>query len=69
MQAKAARPERIAGASRNGMSNAFPRKYRPTAAGSSSSSAANGLLMRPDSRLYIVPSSGEPRASCERTRR
>jgi hypothetical protein len=51
------RPERIAGASRNGMSNAFP-KVSPDGRWIVFVECRNGLLMRPDSRLYIVPSSG-----------
>ena len=51
------RPERIAGASRNGMSNAFP-KVSPDGRWIVFVECHNGMLMRPDSRLYIVPSSG-----------
>ena len=50
-------PERIVGASRNGMSNAFP-KVSPDGRWIVFVECRNGLLMRPDSRLYIVPSSG-----------
>ena len=41
----------------NGMSNSFPR-FRPTAAGSFVVQARNGLLMRPDGQLFIVPAAG-----------
>ena len=51
------RPERIAGASRNGMSNAFP-KVSPDGRWIVFVECHNGLLMRPDSRLFIVPSGG-----------
>jgi Flp pilus assembly protein TadD len=54
---KGGRPERIVGASRNGMSNAFP-KVSPDGRWIVFVECRNGLLMRPDSRLYIVPSSG-----------
>ena len=51
------RPEPIAGASANGMSNAFP-KVSPDGRWIVYVQARNGLLMRPDSRLYIVPAQG-----------
>ncbi len=50
-------PEPIAGASNNGMSNAFP-KVSPDGRWIVFVECRNGLLMRPDSQLYIVPSSG-----------
>ncbi len=50
-------PERIEGASRNGMSNSFP-KVSPDGRWIVFVQARNGLLMRPDSRLYIVPAGG-----------
>jgi tetratricopeptide (TPR) repeat protein len=50
-------PEPIAGASRNGMSNSFP-KVSPDGRWIVFVQARNGLLMRPDSRLYIVPAAG-----------
>ena len=50
-------PERIEGASRNGMSNSFP-KVSPDGRWLVYVQARNGLLMRPDSRLYIVPAAG-----------
>ncbi len=49
--------EPIAGASANGMSNSFP-KVSPDGRWIVFVQARNGLLMRPDSRLYIVPSHG-----------
>jgi tetratricopeptide (TPR) repeat protein len=50
-------PEPIAGASRNGMSNSFP-KVSPDGRWIVFVQAHNGLLMRPDSQLYIVPAEG-----------
>ncbi len=50
-------PEPITGASRNGMSNSFP-KISPDGRWIVFVKARNGLLMRPDSELYIVPAAG-----------
>ena len=50
-------PEPIAGASANGMSNSFP-KISPDGRWIVFVKARNGLLMRPDSELYIVPAAG-----------
>jgi tetratricopeptide (TPR) repeat protein len=50
-------PERIEGASQNGMSNNFP-KVSPDGRWIVFVQNRNGLLMRPDSRLYIVPFEG-----------
>ncbi len=47
-------PERIAGASQNGMSNNFP-KVSPDGKWIVFVQCKNGLLMRPDSKLFIVP--------------
>jgi tetratricopeptide (TPR) repeat protein len=47
----------VAGASGNGMSNSFP-KISPDGRWIVYVQARNGLLMRPDSRLYIVPAEG-----------
>jgi Flp pilus assembly protein TadD len=49
--------EPIAGASRNGMSNSFP-KISPDGRWIVFVEARNGQLMRPDSQLYIVPAEG-----------
>jgi tetratricopeptide (TPR) repeat protein len=49
--------EPVAGASRNGMSNSFP-KVSPDGRFIVFVQAKNGLLMRPDSQLYIVPAKG-----------
>lgn len=49
--------EPIAGASANGMSNSFP-KMSPDGRWIVYVQARNGQLMRPDSRLYIVPTAG-----------
>jgi len=49
--------EPIAGASRNGMSNSFP-KISPDGRWIVFVQARNGQLMRPDSQLYIVPAEG-----------
>jgi tetratricopeptide (TPR) repeat protein len=51
------KPERIVGASENGMSNNFP-KVSPDGKWIVWVQNKNGLLMRPDSKLYIVPSTG-----------
>jgi tetratricopeptide (TPR) repeat protein len=50
-------PERIQGASQNGMSNNFP-KVSPDGRWIVFVQCRNGQLMRPDSQLYIVPFSG-----------
>jgi Flp pilus assembly protein TadD len=50
-------PEPIAGASRNGMSNSFA-KVSPDGRWIVFVQCRNGLLMRPDSQLYIVPAAG-----------
>jgi Flp pilus assembly protein TadD len=52
-------PEAIAGASHNGMSNSFP-KVSPDGRWIVYVQARNGLLMRPDGKLYIVPVGGGP---------
>ena len=54
---KGGRPEPILGASRNGMSNSFP-KISPDGRWIVFVQARNGLLMRPDGRLFIVPAKG-----------
>ena len=51
------RPEPIVGASRNGMSNTFP-KVSPDGRWIVFVKCHNGLLMRPDSQLFIVPAGG-----------
>jgi len=51
------RPVPIAGASNNGMSNNFP-KISPDGRWIVFVRCRNGQLMRPDSELYIVPSTG-----------
>ena len=50
-------PEPVAGASRNGMSNTFP-KVSPDGKWIVFVECRNGQLMRPDSQLYIVPAAG-----------
>jgi tetratricopeptide (TPR) repeat protein len=52
-------PEPIVGASRNGMSNSFP-KISPDGRWIVFVESHNGQLMRPDSQLYIVPAEGGP---------
>jgi len=54
---KGGRPEPIAGASANGMSNSFP-KISPDGRWIVFVEAHNGQLMRPDGKLYIVPVEG-----------
>lgn len=51
------RPEPILGASNNGMSNTFP-KVSPDGDWVVFTQCKNGLLMRPDGRLWIVPLDG-----------
>ena len=54
---KGGKAEPIPGASGNGKSNAFP-KISPDGRWIVFVQARNGLLMRPDSQLYIIPSGG-----------
>ncbi len=54
---KGGAPERIVGASENGMSNNFP-KVSPDGKWIVYVRCKNGLLMRPDSKLFIVPFAG-----------
>ena len=54
---KGGKPEPIAGASDNGMSNDFP-KVSPDGKWIVFVQNKTGLLMRPDSKLYIVPAAG-----------
>jgi len=56
-EGKGGRPERIVGASENGMSNDFP-KVSPDGKWIVFVRNKTGLLMRPDSKLYIVPAAG-----------
>ena len=62
-------PERIEGASQNGMSNDFP-KVSPDGRWIVFVQNRTGLLMRPDSQLYIVPFEGGTarRLSCNTSR-
>jgi tetratricopeptide (TPR) repeat protein len=54
---KGGTPERIVGASENGMSNSFP-KVSPDGRWIVFVQCKNGEVMRPDSQLYIVPFNG-----------
>jgi tetratricopeptide (TPR) repeat protein len=54
---KGGKPEPIVGASENGMSNSFP-KVSPDGRWIIFVQSRNGLLMRPDSQLFIVPATG-----------
>ena len=54
---KGGTPERVIGASENGMSNNFP-KVSPDGKWIVFVECKNGLLMRPDSKLYVVPFNG-----------
>jgi Flp pilus assembly protein TadD len=56
-EGRGGRAEPIAGASQNGKSNSFP-KISPDGRWIVFVQARNGLLMRPDSQLYIVPARG-----------
>jgi tetratricopeptide (TPR) repeat protein len=50
-------PEPVRGASANGMSNSFPR-FSPDGKWIVFVQAKNALLLRPDSKLYIIPAEG-----------
>ncbi len=50
-------PQPVEGASANGASNSFPR-YSPDGKWIVYVQCNNGLLMRPDSKLYIIPAGG-----------
>lgn len=56
-EGRGGRPEPVAGASHNGMSNNFP-KITPDGRWIVYVQCKNGQLMRPDSHLYIVPFEG-----------
>ena len=56
-QGKGGQPESIRGASENGMSNSFP-KTSPDGRWIVFVEARNGMVMRPDGKLYIVPFEG-----------
>jgi len=56
-EGKGGTPERIVGASQNGMSNNFP-KVSPDGKWIVFVQCKNGQLMRPDSQLFIVPFGG-----------
>ena len=56
-EGKGGKPEPIVGASQNGMSNSFP-KISPDGRWIVFVQARNGLLMRPDGQLFIVPATG-----------
>jgi tetratricopeptide (TPR) repeat protein len=56
-EGRGGKAEPVAGASQNGLSNAFP-KVSPDARWIVFTQCRNGLLMRPDSKLYIVPALG-----------
>ncbi|MCE5308229.1 MAG: hypothetical protein LLG20_11370, partial [Acidobacteriales bacterium] len=64
-EGRGGKAEPIAGASQNGMSNTFP-KVSPDGRWIVFTQCRNGLLMRPDSQLYIVPAGGglSRRMSC-----
>ena len=56
-QGRGGQPRRIEGASANGMSNSFP-KVSPDGRWIVFVQARNGMVMRPDGKLYIVPFAG-----------
>ena len=58
---KGGTPEPVPGASNNGMSNSFPR-FSPDGEWIVFVQARNGMLLRPDGKLHIIPAEGgEPR--------
>ena len=63
------KPEPLAGASRNGRSNYFP-KYSPDGKWIVFCQASNYMLLQPDSELYIIPAEGGTarRLRCNTTR-
>ena len=61
---KGGKAEKLMGASENGMSNNFP-KVSPDGKWIVFVRNKNGLLMRPDSHLYIVPFDGRKRADAQ----
>jgi tetratricopeptide (TPR) repeat protein len=68
-EGKGGTPEPIPGASNNGMSNSFP-KISPDGKWLVYVQSKNGSLMRPDSKLWIVPfEGGEPRLMNSNTSR
>jgi len=56
-EGKGGKPEPIVGASQNGMSNSFP-KVSPDGRWIVFVQSRNGMLMRPDGQLFIVPARG-----------
>jgi len=54
---KGGTPEPLPGASNNGMSNSFPR-FSPDGKWIVFVQARNGMLLRPDGKLFIVPAEG-----------
>ena len=54
---KGGKPTPLKGASKNGMSNSFPR-YSPDGKWIVFVQASKGQLMRPDSKLFIIPAEG-----------
>lgn len=67
-EGRGGKAEPVRGASRNGMSNSFPR-ISPDGKWMVYVQAKNGQLMRPDGKLWIVPSEGgEPRLMRANTR-
>jgi Flp pilus assembly protein TadD len=56
-QGRGGTAERVVGASENGMSNSFP-KVSPDGRWIVFVKARNGMVMRPDGKLYIVPFAG-----------
>lgn len=61
-------PEPLSGAGRNGMSNYFPR-YSPDGKWIVFTGSKTGIMLQPDSRLFIIPSSGGTarEMTCNRT--
>jgi Tfp pilus assembly protein PilF len=58
-EGKGGKPEPLAGASDNGLSNYFPR-YSPDGKWIVFCRAANYMLLQPDSELFIIPAQGGP---------
>ena len=66
-QGKGGAPERLKGASHNGMSNYFPR-FSPDGRWIVFTRSRTGIMLQPDSKLFIIPAAGGEarRMNCNR---